>query len=65
MCFGITIDFLVNGTTAQKAESAIADAKLLGLFKQVEWLPEEDRKGIYKLFEALMIKKQLKHMLKN
>ena len=35
MCFGITIDFLVNGTTAQKEESAIADAKLLGLFKQV------------------------------
>ena len=42
MCFGITIDFLVNGTTAQKEESAIADAKLLGLFKQVLLLPEED-----------------------
>ena len=34
--FGITIDFLVNGRTAQKAESAIADTKLLDLIKQVE-----------------------------
>jgi transcriptional regulator with XRE-family HTH domain len=64
MCFGITIDFLVNGTTAQKAESAISDAKLLGLFKQVELLSDEDRKVIFKLIEAFTIKKQLEHMLK-
>jgi transcriptional regulator with XRE-family HTH domain len=64
MVFGITIDYLVNGTIDQKAESAIADAKLLGLFKQIESLKEEDRKVIYKLIEAFAIKKQLEHLLK-
>lgn len=48
-CFRITSDFLVKGTTAQKVESAISDAKLLVLFKLVEFLPEEDRKAVYKL----------------
>lgn len=65
MVFGITIDFLVNGTTEQKAIDAITDAKLLGLFKQIENLNTEDRIVISKLIEAFAIRKQLEHMLKN
>lgn len=65
MVFGITIDFLVNGTTEQKAIDAINDAKLLGLFKQIEGLSTEDRIVISKLIEAFAIRKQLEHMLKN
>lgn len=64
MVFGITIDYLVNGTTQQKATDAILDAKLLGLFKQVENLGGEDKVVITKLIEAFAIKKQLEHMLK-
>ncbi len=63
MVFGITIDFLVNGDTEEKAEGTLSDAKLLGLFKQIEALEQEDRKVIYKLMEAFAIKKQLEHML--
>jgi len=64
MVFGITIDFLVNGTTQQKAEDAITDAKLLGLFKQIESLNAEDKNVVSKLIEAFTIKKQLEFMLK-
>lgn len=65
MVFGITIDFLVNGTSVQKAENAISDAKLIGLFKEVETLEAEDRNVITKLIEAFTIKKQMERMLKN
>ncbi|NOQ73040.1 MAG: helix-turn-helix domain-containing protein [Crocinitomix sp.] len=65
MVFGITIDYLVNGTTVQKAEDAITDAKLIGLFKQIEQLPADDRLVISKLIEAFAIKKQMEHLLKN
>ncbi len=63
MTFGISIDFLVNGNSAQKADGALSDAKLLSLFKEIEALNEDDRKVIYKLIEAFSIKKQLEHML--
>jgi transcriptional regulator with XRE-family HTH domain len=65
MVFGITIDYLVNGTTIQKAESAITDSKLIGLFKQIENLEADDRQVIAKLIEAFAIKKQMEKMLKN
>jgi hypothetical protein len=64
MVFGITIDFLVNGTSQQKANDAILDAKLIGLFKQIETLEAEDKIVVTKLIEAFTIKKQLEHMLK-
>lgn len=64
MVFGISIDFLVNGTVEQKAENALTNAKMLSLFKQVESMPEEDRTVVFKLIEAFAIKKQLEHMLK-
>ncbi len=63
MVFGISIDYLVNGDTEQKAELNLTDAKLLGLFKEVEQLAEEDRQTVFKLIEAFTIKKQLEHML--
>ena len=65
MVFGITIDFLVNGTTVQKAENAITDSKLIGLFKQIENLETEDRQVVAKLIEAFAIKKKMEKMLKN
>ncbi len=65
MVFGISIDFLVNGTVEQKAEDGLTDSKLLGLFKQVESLPDIDRSVVFRLIEAFAIKKQLEHMLKN
>ena len=48
LVFGIPIDFLVNGTIEQKAEGALTDAKLLGLFKQIESFDEEDKTVIFK-----------------
>lgn len=64
MVFGITIDFLVNGTAQQKANDAILDAKLIALFKQVELLNPDDKIVVSKLIEAFTMKKQLEQMLK-
>lgn len=63
MVFGISIDFLVNGNSTQKAEGALTDSKLLSLFKEVENLEDEDRKTVFKLIEAFSIKKQIEHMI--
>lgn len=64
MVFGISIDYLVNGTVDQKAEHALTDSKLLSLFKQIESMAEEDRNVIFKLIDAFAVRKQLEHMLK-
>ena len=64
MVFGISIDYLVNGDSEQKAELNLTDSKLLGLFKEVEQLKDDDRQVIFRLIEAFTIKKQLEHMLK-
>jgi len=64
MVFGISIDFLVNGTVNEKAEHALTDARLLSLFKSVESMPIEDREVIFKLIEAFTVKKQFEQILK-
>lgn len=64
MVFGISIDYLVNGTVEEKAENTLTDSKLLSLFKQVESMEKEDRNVIFKLIDAFAVRKQLEHMFK-
>jgi transcriptional regulator with XRE-family HTH domain len=64
MVFGITIDFLVNGTTEQKAEGALVDSKLLSLFKAVERMPKDDKAVILTLIDAFIVKQQIKDIVK-
>lgn len=59
MVFGITIDYLVNGTVNEKAENVLTDARFISLFKEVESMPDQDRETIFKLIDAFIIKKQM------
>lgn len=65
MVFGITIDYLVNGTVNEKAENVLTDARFLSLFKEVESMPERDREVIFTLIEAFTIKKQMESLLES
>jgi transcriptional regulator with XRE-family HTH domain len=47
-----SVDFLINGNTTEKAQSTLKDAELLKQFKEVDQLPEDDKKTILKVIAA-------------
>jgi len=52
--FGVSIDYLVNGTIQNKAEEVIDDNLLLKQFKAVEQMKKEDKTVISKLIDAFI-----------
>ena len=52
--FDVSIDYLVNGDKANKIEQTIEDAELIKNFKQLDQLPEEEKKSILKVMAALI-----------
>jgi len=52
--FDVSIDFLVNGDKSNKVAQTIKDAELIKQFKQLDKLPEEEKKSILKVVEALI-----------
>jgi len=50
--FGTSIDYLVNGTADEKAQTALTDAELIKQFKEVEQLPETEKKTILTVLAA-------------
>ena len=50
--FGTSIDYLVYGEASEKAKETINDAELISLFKNIETLPETERKAITKVVGA-------------
>jgi len=50
--FGTSIDFLVNGTADEKAQTAFTDAELIKQFQEVEQLPETEKKTILTVLAA-------------
>ena len=54
--FGVSIDYLVNGTLEQKAERSLDDNELLQQFKEVEQMNDDDRSTIKKLIDAFITK---------
>ncbi len=57
--FGVSIDFLVNGSLEQKAESSLDDNELLKQFKEVEQMNEDDKSTIKKLIDAFITKRKI------
>ena len=57
-----TIDFLMNGSTTQQAQSSINDRELLGLFSEVDNLSEEDKHMIKFFLDAVITKRKLQSM---
>lgn len=44
--FDVSIDYLVNGNQSDKVEKTLKDAELIKNFKQLDQLPEEEKKSI-------------------
>jgi transcriptional regulator with XRE-family HTH domain len=60
--FGVSIDYLVNGSLEQKAESSLDDNELLQQFKEVEQMNEDDRSTIKKLIDAFITKRKVQKL---
>ncbi|WP_299892430.1 helix-turn-helix transcriptional regulator [uncultured Lacinutrix sp.] len=60
--FGVSIDYIVNGSLEQKAERDIDDNELLQQFKEVEQMEEEDKSTIKKLIDAFITKKKVQKL---
>ncbi|MFZ7134384.1 MAG: helix-turn-helix domain-containing protein [Eubacteriales bacterium] len=52
--FDVSIDYLVNGDKSDKAQQTLKDAELIQKFKQLDQLPEEEKKSILKVISALL-----------
>ena len=51
---GVSVDFLLSGDTDQKAIENLSHVEVLQQYKEVDNLPEEERKTIIKVISALL-----------
>lgn len=52
--FDVSIDYLVNGNQSDKVEQTLKDAELIKNFKQLDQLPDEEKKSILRVLNALI-----------
>ena len=50
--FDVSIDYLVNGNKSDKVEQTLKDAELIKQFKQLDQLPEDEKKSILKVIKC-------------
>jgi len=60
---GISVDFLINGNTSEKAQNTLKDTELLNQFRAVEQMDEEDQNTIKRLIDAFITKKRIKQLM--
>lgn len=60
---GVSPDFLIYGTSDEKAKTKLTDIELINQFKAFEAMDEEDKNVIKKLIDAFITKKQLQKMM--
>lgn len=61
--FGVSIDYIVNGTLLEKAENTLSDTELLQQFKEVELMSENDKNTIKELINAFITKRKIQSIL--
>lgn len=52
--FNTSVDYLLNGTTGEKAKATLQNTELLQRFKEVENLPERERSVILEVIAAYL-----------
>jgi len=52
--FNVSLDFLVNGDTNQKAMASLKNATILSKFREVEALPEKEQHVVLNVLNALI-----------
>jgi transcriptional regulator with XRE-family HTH domain len=60
---GVTPDFLIYGTSGEKAKTKLKDADLIQQFQAIESMDEEDKNVVKKLIDAFITKKQLQKLV--
>jgi transcriptional regulator with XRE-family HTH domain len=49
-----TVDYLVNGTTEDKAKESLQDAEVIRYFKEVDTLPQEDKQALIRVIAGFI-----------
>ncbi len=49
-----TVDFLINGSTADKANASLQDAEVIRYFKEVDNLPNEDKSALLRVISGFI-----------
>lgn len=49
---GTSVDFLINGTSTEKAQNTLKDAELIKQFKEIEVLPDNEKVTILRVVSA-------------
>ncbi|MBN1952728.1 MAG: helix-turn-helix transcriptional regulator [Bacteroidales bacterium] len=61
--FGVSIDYLVNGDTQEKARANLKDPRLLSLFKAVENMDDKDKGIVSELINAFIFQRETQQRL--
>lgn len=61
--FGVTVDFLINGDTEEKARATLKDTRLLQLFKAVENLNDSDKNIITEVISTFVFQRETQKRL--
>ena len=49
-----TVDYLINGSTADKANASLQDAEVIRYFKEVDTLPTEDKSALLRVISGFL-----------
>ena len=60
--FDVTVDYILMGKLSNTATDELKDKRLLALFKNVQYLDEEDKNTVINLISGLIIKSKVKDM---
>ena len=60
---GIQVEYLLNGSGDQLAESTLIDKELLNQFKKVESFSDQNKTVVKELIEAFILKQTLQKQL--
>jgi len=58
----VSPDFLIYGTSDEKAKTKLSDPELINQFRAIEEMDEEDRNVIKKLIDAFITKKSIQKL---
>ena len=59
---GVSSDYLMAGTVEEAAKAHFQDRELLSQFKEVDRLPDDKKKFIKRVLDALLVKEKIRDL---